>query len=44
MIIGAILALAGICSSGLWPWQLPASFFGGLIFSYGFTMRKNESN
>ena len=33
--IGLIIALAGICTPGLWPWQLPASVIGGSLFGIG---------
>lgn len=38
--IGAILLIAGFVTSGLWPWQLPAVFFGGLIVAYSFSIKK----
>ena len=48
IVVGIVLVIAGLSTPGLFPWQLPACFFGGFIFSRGITGLKNvkddESN
>jgi hypothetical protein len=49
IVLGIVLVIAGLSTSGLWPWQLPTCFFGGFIFSKGLTGLKkvkeyDESN
>ena len=43
LTVGVILLIAGFSTSGLWPWQLPAVFFGAVLFG-GFLATYALSN